>query len=74
VRSWIHAEGPLARNSWFGYECVVADAVECEPVSEPECAKLGKILGKTYKLPRFTSRNSENACGMGTSEDSELEK
>ena len=23
VRSWIHAEGPLARNSWFGYECVV---------------------------------------------------
>jgi hypothetical protein len=23
VRSWIHAEGPLARNSWFGYKCVV---------------------------------------------------
>ena len=33
VRSWIHAEGPLARNSWFGYKCVVADAVTVEPVS-----------------------------------------
>jgi hypothetical protein len=33
VRSWIHAEGPLARNSWFGYECVVVDAVRIEPVS-----------------------------------------
>ena len=34
VRSWIHAEGPLARNSWFGYKCVV-DLVGFELPNRP---------------------------------------
>jgi hypothetical protein len=34
VRSWIHAEGPLARNSWFGYECVVGPG-GLEPPTRP---------------------------------------
>ena len=29
---------------------LVADAVVCEPVSEPECAELGKILGKSRQI------------------------
>jgi hypothetical protein len=45
VRSWIHAEGPLARNSWFGYKCVVVDTAQIEPVSSSNSLLAGNLAG-----------------------------
>ena len=66
---WGHSAA--ARKSPLAPECLVADAVRFEPVSD---AEMGKIMGKTHKLPPANERNAENPCGTGTSDDSEVQK
>ena len=50
---------------------VARRTVCCEPVSD---AEMGKIMGKTHKLPQANERNGENPCGTGTSDDSDVQK
>jgi hypothetical protein len=35
---------------------------------------MGKIMGKTRKLPRATDGTAENHCSTGVSDDSDVEK
>jgi hypothetical protein len=65
---------PLTKKSRRSSECLVADADAREPVSNPACAEMGKIMGKTRKLPQAGERNAENCCLTGTSDDSLAQK
>jgi hypothetical protein len=56
------------QSDWLAAQCVF------EPVSDLARAEMGKIMGKTRKLPRAHGRNAENHCGTGISDDSDGEK